>query len=156
MTLWQRALWLKDPEDPHQNQLQDRQSHPQNHQNQFQNHPNKQLPLGAPYMYGSGSDSGGPGGGSGGPGAGSDVGPQGPSATWGFATPPFSRPDRSLLRSFKRSSSLGPPRGSCQPCQPSKALSSSLPTLPTLQGAPLNLANLSRSSFSTRASVKGP
>ena len=39
------------------------------------------------------ADCGGPGGGSGGPGAGSDVGPQGPSATWGFATPPFSRPD---------------------------------------------------------------
>ena len=38
-----------------------------------------------------GGGSGGPGGGSGGPGAGSDVGPQGPSATWGFATPPFSR-----------------------------------------------------------------
>ena len=40
-------------------------------------------------MYGSAApkaDSGGPGGGSGGPGAGSDVGPHGPSATWGLAT----------------------------------------------------------------------
>ena len=45
------------------------------------------------YWGGSGSDSGVPGGGSGGPGAGSDVGPQGPSATMGFATPGFCRPD---------------------------------------------------------------
>ena len=47
-------------------------------------------------MYGSdgpGGDSGGPGGGSGGPGAGSDVGPQGPSATWGLATAGLTRPD---------------------------------------------------------------
>ena len=47
-------------------------------------------------MYGSEApeaDSGGPGGGSGGPGAGSDVGPQGPSATTGFATPGFCRPE---------------------------------------------------------------
>ena len=74
-------MWLKDPEDLHQNQLQDHQNHPQDHQNHLQdhqNHPNKQPPLGgAPYMYGSdgpGGDSGVPGGGSGGPGGGSGVG----------------------------------------------------------------------------------
>ena len=64
-------MWLKDPEDLHQNQLQDHQNHPQDHQNRLQglqNLTNKQPPLGgAPYMYGSdgpGGDSGGPGGGS--------------------------------------------------------------------------------------------
>ena len=68
-------MWLKDPEDLHQNQLQDHQNHPQDHQNRFQwlqNPPNKQPPQGgAPYMYGSEApavDSGVPGGGSGGPG----------------------------------------------------------------------------------------
>ena len=52
-------------------------------------------------MYGSEApeaDSGGPGGGSGGPGAGSDVGPQGPSATWGLATAGLTRPkQRSIV-----------------------------------------------------------
>ena len=56
-------------------------------------------------MYGSEApeaDSCGPGGGSGGPGAGSDVGPQGPSATTGFATPGFCRPDNhSLVLAFR-------------------------------------------------------
>ena len=53
-------------------------------------------------MYGSEApeaDSCGPGGGSGGPGAGSDVGPQGPSATTGFATPGFCRPDNNSRKS---------------------------------------------------------
>ena len=73
--------------------FQDPQNHPQDPQNrlqELQNPPNKQPRLGgALYMYGSEApeaDSGGPVGGSGGPGAGSDVGPQGSSATWGFAT----------------------------------------------------------------------
>ena len=42
-------MWLKDPEDLHQNQLQDHQNHPQDHKNRLQvlqNHPNKQPPLG--------------------------------------------------------------------------------------------------------------
>ena len=40
--MWQNPLWLKDPEDLHQNQLQDHQNHPQDHQNRLQwlqNHP---------------------------------------------------------------------------------------------------------------------
>ena len=48
-----------------------------------------------PPPAGAGGDvggSGGPEGGSGGPGAGSDVGPQGPSATWGLATAGLTRP----------------------------------------------------------------
>ena len=47
-------------------------------------------------MYGSEApeaDSCGPGGDSCGPGAGSDVGPQGASATTGFATPGSCRPE---------------------------------------------------------------
>ena len=36
----QKALWLKDPEDLHQNQLQDHQNHPQDHQNHLQDHQN--------------------------------------------------------------------------------------------------------------------
>ena len=47
-------MWLKDPEDLHQNQLQDHKKHPQDHQNRLQglqNLTNKQPPLGgAPYM----------------------------------------------------------------------------------------------------------
>ena len=67
-------MWLKDPEDLHQNQLQDHQNHPQDHQNRLQglqNHTYKEPPQrGAAYWGGSdgpGGDSGGPGGGSGGP-----------------------------------------------------------------------------------------
>ena len=33
--LWQKALWLKEPEDLHQNQLQDHQNQPQDHQNRL-------------------------------------------------------------------------------------------------------------------------
>ena len=47
-------MWLKDPEDLHQNQIQDHQNHPQDHQNRLQglqNLTSKQAPLGgAPYM----------------------------------------------------------------------------------------------------------
>ena len=71
-------------------------------------------------MYGSEApeaDSGGPGGGSGDTGAGSDVGPQGPSATWGLATAGLTRPDKSHtktnLSAFKATvqsyGPLGPP-----------------------------------------------
>ena len=38
--VWQKAVWLKDPEDLHQNQLQDHQNHPQDHQNHLQDHQN--------------------------------------------------------------------------------------------------------------------
>ena len=75
--LWPNPMWLKDPEDLHQNQLQHHQNHPQDHQNRLQglqNLTNKQPPLGgAPYMQGSEApeaDPGGPGGGSAGPGGG--------------------------------------------------------------------------------------
>ena len=34
--LWPNPMWLKDPEDLHQNQLQDHQNHPQDHQNRLQ------------------------------------------------------------------------------------------------------------------------
>ena len=52
--LWPNSMWLKNPEDLHQDQLQDHQNHPQDHQNRLQglqNLTNKQPPLGgAPYM----------------------------------------------------------------------------------------------------------
>ena len=54
------------------------------------------------------ADSGGPGGGSGGPRAGSDVGPQGPSATTGFATPGFCRPE-TILKHLK-TTQIHPPK----------------------------------------------
>ena len=100
-------MWLKDPEDLHQNQLQDHQNHPQDHQNRLQglqNHTYKKPhQRGAAYWEGSEApeaDFGGPGGGSGGPGAGSDVGPQGPSATWDFATAGLTRPNVALGQVF--------------------------------------------------------
>ena len=49
----QKGYLLKDPEELHQNQLQDHQNHPQDHQNRLQglqNLTNKQPPFGAPYM----------------------------------------------------------------------------------------------------------
>ena len=85
----QQGFRLKDPEDLHQNQLQDHQNHPQDHQNHPQDH--QHHPKGGPGNPCCGS--GGPGGGSGGPGAGSDVVPQGPSANTAFANTAFSRPD---------------------------------------------------------------
>ena len=47
--MWQNPLWLKDPEDLHQNQLQDHQNHPQDHKNRLQglqNHTYKEPPKG--------------------------------------------------------------------------------------------------------------
>ena len=52
--LWPNPMWLKDPEDLHQNQLQDHQNHPQDHQNRLQglqNLTNKQPPLGGGSLY---------------------------------------------------------------------------------------------------------
>ena len=98
--MWQNPMWLKDPEDRSQHQLQDHQKHPWDHWNQLQglqNLPNKQPCFGgAAYMYGSEApkvDPGGPGGASRGLGASSDVGPQAPSATWGLATAGLIRPN---------------------------------------------------------------
>ena len=42
-------MWPKDPEDPHQNQLQVHQNHPRDHQTRLQglqNHTYKETPLG--------------------------------------------------------------------------------------------------------------
>ena len=71
--MWQNPMWLNDPEDLHQNQLQDHQNHPWDHQNQLQGLENHKCmerpPGGAAYWEDSEAheaDSGGPRGGSGG------------------------------------------------------------------------------------------
>ena len=53
--LWPNPMWLKDPEDLHQNQLQDHQNHPQDHQNRLQglqNHTYKEPPRGGECLFG--------------------------------------------------------------------------------------------------------